>query len=94
VEELDLKAEGINTVIWAGGYTFDYSLVKLPVLDQDGFPIQNSGITHYRCLYFVGVPWMPSENSGFLLGVSESARHIADHIAEAVTTIVTTAPKR
>lgn len=91
VEELDLKAEGINTVIWARGYTFDYSLLKLPVLDQDGFPIQNSGITNYHGLYFVGLPWMPSEKSGFLLGVSESARHIAAHIAEAETTVVPSA---
>ena len=45
IEELDLKAAGIHTIIWATGYTFDYSLVKLPVRDQDGFPIQASGVT-------------------------------------------------
>ena len=83
VEELDLKAAGINTVIWARGYTFDYSLVKLPVFDGDGFPVQASGVTRYPGLYFVGMPWMPSERSGFLLGVGESAQHIAAHIVEA-----------
>jgi putative flavoprotein involved in K+ transport len=83
IEELDLKAAGINTVIWAIGYTFDYSLVKLPVHDEDGFPIQTSGVTSYAGLYFVGMPWMPSERSGFLLGVGESARQIAAKIAEA-----------
>jgi putative flavoprotein involved in K+ transport len=84
IETLDLKKVGINTVIWATGYTFDYSLVKLPVHDGDGFPIQMSGVTRYQGLYFVGVPWMPSERSGFLLGVGDSARHIASQIAEVV----------
>jgi putative flavoprotein involved in K+ transport len=81
IEALDLKAAGINTVIWAMGYTFDYSLVKLPVRDEDGFPIQTSGVTRYAGLYFVGLPWMPSERSGFLLGVGDSAQHIASNIA-------------
>jgi putative flavoprotein involved in K+ transport len=85
IEELDLKAAGINTVLWAMGYTFDYSLVKLPVCDEDGFPIQTSGVTRYPGLYFVGMPWMPVEKSGFLLGVSQSAKYIASYIAEAVT---------
>jgi putative flavoprotein involved in K+ transport len=83
IEELDLKAEGISTVIWAMGYTFDYSLVKLPVLDSDGFPIQKSGVTQYPGLYFVGMPWMPSERSGFVLGVGDSAKHIASAITQA-----------
>lgn len=85
IDELDLKAAGINTVIWAMGYTFDYSLVKLPVHDEDGFPIQVSGVSKYAGLYFVGMPWMPSEKSGFLLGVSEAAERIASNIAEANT---------
>jgi putative flavoprotein involved in K+ transport len=81
VEELDLRESGVNTVIWAMGYTFDYSLVKLPVRDDDGFPIQSSGVTNVPGLYFVGLPWMPSERSGFLLGVGDSAEHIASCIA-------------
>lgn len=81
IETLDLQASGINTVIWATGYTFDYSLIKLPVRDPDGFPIQTRGVTPYAGLYFVGVPWMPSERSGFLLGVGDSAKHIASTIA-------------
>ena len=45
IRELNLKASGISTVIWAIGYTFDFSLVKLPVLDADGYPIQKRGMT-------------------------------------------------
>jgi len=39
ITELDLKASGISTIICAIGYSFDFSLVKLPVLDSDGDPI-------------------------------------------------------
>lgn len=83
IEELDLQAAGITTVIWAVGYTFDYSLIKLPVRDADGFPIQTSGVTRYPGLFFVGMPWMPSEKSGFLLGVGQAAEPIASTIATA-----------
>jgi len=80
LEELDLKAAGIQTILWATGYTFDYSLVKLPVRDQDGFPIQTRGVTKYPGLYFVGMAWMPSLKSGILAGVGEFAHHIASQI--------------
>ncbi|MBA2521623.1 MAG: NAD(P)-binding domain-containing protein, partial [Chloroflexia bacterium] len=83
IEALDLKAADIGTVIWALGYTFDYSLVKLPVRDADGFPIQTSGVTRYPGLFFAGMPWMPSERSGFLLGVGDAAERIATRIAAA-----------
>jgi len=87
VEELDLKRAGIGTVIWATGYSIDYSLVKLPVCDGDGFPIQNHGVTSYPGLYFVGMPWMPSESSGFLIGVGSAAEHIAASITEVAAVV-------
>ncbi len=80
LESLDLKAAGITTVIWATGYTYDYALVKLPVLDDRGFPIQTQGVTAQAGLYFVGMPWMPSLKTGNLVGVGECAAHIASHI--------------
>jgi putative flavoprotein involved in K+ transport len=87
IEELDLKAAGINSIIWATGYMFDFSLVKLPIGDDDGFPIQTRGVTDYPGLYFVGMPWMPSLKSGTLAGVAESAVHVASSIAEANTAV-------
>ena len=38
VTELNLQGVGISTVVWATGYAFDFSLVKLPVVDSDGYP--------------------------------------------------------
>ena len=80
--ELDLERSGITNVIWATSYAFDFSLVKLPVLDSDGFPIQTGGVTAFPGLYFVGLPWLPAAKSGLLYGVGDSARSIVKNIAE------------
>jgi putative flavoprotein involved in K+ transport len=81
IAELDLAAAGITSVIWAIGYSFDYSLVKLPVLDRDGYPIQQRGVTQYKGLYFIGMPWLHTQSSGLLYGVGEDAEYIASKIA-------------
>lgn len=79
--ELDLTAAGIGTVIWAMGYAFDFSLVKLPVTDGDGFPLTQRGVTHFPGLYFLGMPWLHTPKSGLLLGVGEDAAYVASAIA-------------
>ena len=76
ITELDLKSANINTIIWAIGYTFDYSLVKLPVTDEDGFPIQQRGVAQYPGLYFVGMNWLSKRKSAILIGVNEDVEHI------------------
>lgn len=75
--ELDVKDANIMTVIWATGYTFDFTLVQLPVFDSDGYPIQNRGVTDYPGLYFVGLPWLHNAKSGLLFGLAEDAENIA-----------------
>jgi putative flavoprotein involved in K+ transport len=82
-EELDLREEGITTIVWATGYRYDYGLVQAPVFAGDGFPIQERGVARQAGLYFVGMPWMPSLKTGTLMGVGESAAHIASHILAA-----------
>jgi putative flavoprotein involved in K+ transport len=81
ITELNLKAAGISTVIWATGYAFDFSLVKLPVVDADGYPIQKRGVSAYPGLYFLGMPWLHSRRSGILFGVGDDAAYLATHIA-------------
>ena len=80
ITELDPKAEGIRTIIWAMGYNFDYSLVKLPVTDGDGYPIQQRGVTAYPGLYFLGMSWLYKHKSPLLLGVGEDAAYLVEHM--------------
>lgn len=78
---LNLTAHGIGTVLWATGYAFDFSLVRLPVQDTDGYPIQTRGVTRFEGLYFLGMPWLYSRRSGLLFGVGEDAAFLAEHMA-------------
>jgi putative flavoprotein involved in K+ transport len=80
--ELDLAAAGVTNVIWATGYTFDFSMIRLAVTDDDGFPIQTRGVSAFPGLFFVGLPWLHTAKSGLIFGVSEDARYIAERIAE------------
>jgi len=79
--ELDLVAAGVANVIWATGYAFDFSLVRLPVFDADGYPIQSRGVTEYPGLFFVGLPWLHNAKSGLIYGVGKDARYVAEAIA-------------
>ena len=79
--KLNLERMGISTVIWATGYVFDFSLVKLPVVDSYGYPIQKRGVTRYPGLYFLGLPWLYRRRSGILFGVGDDAAYLAAHIA-------------
>ena len=81
IDELDLTRADVRTVLWATGYSFHFRMVKLPVFDADGYPIQRRGVTEYPGLYFVGLPWLHNAKSGLLYGVAEDAAHVASHIA-------------
>ena len=83
ITELSLQSADITTIIWAIGYRFDFSLVKLPIFDSDGYPVQKRGVTNYPGLFFVGLPWLHKQKSGLLFGVGEDADFLASAIATA-----------
>jgi putative flavoprotein involved in K+ transport len=79
--EVDLKSAGITSVIWATGFKFDFGLVKLPIFDEDGYPIQKRGVTEYPGLYFIGLPFLHTSQSGLIAGVGDDAAHVVSAIA-------------
>ncbi len=81
IAELNLKSAGITSVIWATGYKFDFSLVKLPIFDEDGYPVQKRGVTEYPGLFFVGLPFLHTSQSGLIAGVGDDAAHVVSAIA-------------
>jgi putative flavoprotein involved in K+ transport len=80
IVELDLHAAGIKSIIWATGYKFDYSLVKFPVFDEDGYPVQTRGVSEVPGLYFVGMHFLYKRKSGLPWGIAADAEYIAEHI--------------
>lgn len=81
ITQLDLVAEDINTVIWATGYSFDFSWVRLTLLDEYGYPIQQRGVTNYPGLFFLGLQWLYTLKSSLLAGVGDDAAYLANTIA-------------
>lgn len=81
IADLDLRAAGVTTIIWAIGYAFNFDLVRLPVVDRDGYPVQKWGVTDFPGLFFVGLSWLHTLKSGLLFGVGEDAEHIASVMA-------------
>jgi putative flavoprotein involved in K+ transport len=82
MRELNLRDVNITSIIWTTGFSFDFSWVRPAIFDSDGFPIQKRGVTDQPGLYFVGLPWLPEQKTGLLLGVGAQAAHVAAHIAE------------
>jgi len=52
---LDLRAEGIGTVVWATGYGWDLGWLRLPALDAGGAPLNPGGVGPCAGLYFAGM---------------------------------------
>jgi putative flavoprotein involved in K+ transport len=77
VESLDLRTEGISTILWTSGYRPAFGWIELPVIDELGLPIQTEGRTSVPGLSFLGTPWLVDMLSGNLLGVERDANLLA-----------------
>jgi putative flavoprotein involved in K+ transport len=79
--EVNLSAAGISAVVWATGFRPAYAdWLRLPVLDEAGFPIHRRGVTAHRGLSFIGLPWLHRQRSAFIRGAEEDARYLAGRI--------------
>lgn len=81
LDRLDLAPAGVQTIIWATGFTGNFDWLNLPVKDSDGSPIHKEGMTSLDGLYFIGFPWLSKRKSGIIYGIEEDARTIVEHIA-------------
>ena len=79
--ELDLRREGIGTVLWATGFRPDLSWIDLPLADEHGWPRQTDGFTEHPGLVFVGLQWLRKRKSALLFGVAEDAELVASRLA-------------
>ncbi len=77
VTELDLRAEGISTVLWTTGYAPDYGWLDLPVLDELGVPRHVRGISEVPGLTFIGLLWQHTQASANFVGVAADADYLA-----------------
>ena len=81
VPELNLAEAGITSIIWATGFTVDYSWLKVEAFDESGKPKHQRGVSAEPGVYFLGLPWQSRRGSSFIWGVWHDARFLAGHIA-------------
>jgi putative flavoprotein involved in K+ transport len=84
---LDLKREGIETVIWATGCRRAYPWLRVPVLDSRGEIRHVGGITPEAGLYVLGLNFQRRRNSSFIDGVGHDAWAIAHEIARSMARV-------
>lgn len=78
---LDLRAEGIGTVVWATGYRRAHPWLHVPGLDASCGVAHTAGVVHgVEGLYVLGMPFQTRRRSTFIDGVGEDARLVAAHL--------------
>ncbi|MDZ5601981.1 NAD(P)/FAD-dependent oxidoreductase [Pseudomonas sp. RP23018S] len=78
---LNLREAGITSVIWATGYSVDYSWLQVDAFQDNGKPKHQRGVSSEPGVYFLGLPWLSRRGSSFIWGVWHDAKHVAGHIA-------------
>jgi putative flavoprotein involved in K+ transport len=80
--KIDLREQGIRSVLWATGYRRQYPWLRVPVLDERGEIRHDGGITPVPGLYVLGLQFMRRRSSSFIGGVGLDAADLAEHIFE------------
>jgi putative flavoprotein involved in K+ transport len=80
--EIDLRTQGIKTVLWATGFRRSYPWLKVPVLDRRGEIIHRRGVTSAPGLYVLGLQFQHRRKSAFIDGVGDDAVALAGHIVQ------------
>jgi putative flavoprotein involved in K+ transport len=80
LRSLNLRDANIRSVIWATGYRVDYKWLDLPILDANGAPVQERGVTRCPGVYFLGLHWMHTFKSGLLPYIGQDAEYLAEYM--------------
>lgn len=81
-QRLDLRREGISTVLWATGFRREYPWLDVPVLDERGELRHDGGVTPWPGLYTIGLPFLRRRKSTFLDGFGPDAAELTEHLLE------------
>ena len=82
VPDLDLRAAGVRTVLWANGFRPDHSWIEGVETDEQGWPLHERGVSPVAGLFFVGLHWLYRRKSALLIGVGEDAEYVVSRLAE------------
>jgi putative flavoprotein involved in K+ transport len=80
-KSIDLRAEGIRTVVWATGFRRLFPWLKVRVLDAGGEIRHDGGVTALPGLYVIGLYFLRRRKSSFIDGVGRDAMDLTTHLA-------------
>lgn len=68
-------------VVWCTGFRQDFGWIDMPVIGDDGWPLEERGIVPSAPgLYFVGLAFQYAFSSMLILGAGRDAEHVAKQI--------------
>jgi putative flavoprotein involved in K+ transport len=72
-----------RNVVWCTGFRNDFDWIHLPVVGDDGYPLQERGVVPSAPgLYFIGLPFLYAFSSMIIAGVGRDAAWIASRVAD------------
>jgi putative flavoprotein involved in K+ transport len=77
---LDLRAEGIGTILLATGFRPHHPWLRLPVTAMDGTIAQRRGVTVAPGIYVVGQRFEHRRDSGYIDGARHDAHAVVTHL--------------
>lgn len=72
----------VANIVWCTGFRPDYRWIDLPVVGDDGWPMQDRGVaTSAPGLYFLGIPFQSGFTSMLVVGADRDAAHVVRKVA-------------
>lgn len=82
----------VANVVWATGFSPDFSWIEAPVTGDDGWPLEYRGVSAtVPGLFFCGLTFQYSFSSMVFPGVGRDAAYVAERIAQSARTSVVAA---
>jgi putative flavoprotein involved in K+ transport len=77
----DGRTLDVANVIWCTGFRQRFGWIDLPVIDEEGWPLERRGVVQSAPgLYFMGLAFQYSFGSTLFVGVKHDAAYVARHL--------------
>lgn len=78
--QLNLKDGSVRSILWATGYTPDFSWLDMQVFDRRGRLRHDGGVVDAPGLYALGLPFLRRRQSHQICGVGGDASELSAHL--------------
>ena len=73
----------VTNVVWSTGFVHDLGWIKLPIVGDDGWPVENRGVVESAPgLYFTGLSFQSSMRSMLVGGAGGDAAYVVKHLMQ------------